>query len=304
VLSLYALGFAVYACVPLDWLGTLRTGELTHAIAGTARETWAALWRAPLHTLLDGPPGGFHLWFLPSLACGLSALGLARLAAPRPQPSTSPPGGLGARVVTATFAVCALGLFAFGLVAGRYAHTPLGLPFQHSTRNGPFQAVLLVAVGAALASRDLSRGGRWRGPLLLVVGQAALLAESAWLGVPAGAAEGPDTYSLAVLPLGAGAFLLFHDLHLRAAWAQRAATRLGGATLGVYLWHVLLRVPLASAFGALGLYPRDGSAPWWGFLALFAVSVGVAVGGRGALRHVTWWATGGTAAAKPSALQR
>jgi len=270
VLSLYALGFVVYACVPLRWLRALRTGDLASAVGTTVMDSWTALQRAPLQTLFDGPPGGFHLWFLMSLACGLAALELLRRGAPRP-PTQLP--AWRARGATVAFWVGAVGLFAFGLMAGRYAHTPLGLSFTWSTRNGPFQAVLLVAVGAALAWSGVERGAWWRGPALLALGQLILLGEAALLdaGPPA---AGPDTYSLAVLPLGVGAFLTFFDLRLSSDWAQRAAVRLGGTTLGVYLWHVLLRAPLTSALGALGLYPHSGVAPWWGFIALFTVSVG------------------------------
>ena len=46
----------------------------------------------------------------------------------------------------------------------------------------------------------------------------------------------------------------------------------GGSSFAAARRHVLLRVPVASVLGALGLYPRDGAPPVWGFVALFVVS--------------------------------
>ena len=105
---------------------------------------------------------------------------------------------------------------------------------------------------------------------MLGFGLLMLWLESAWLRAQLGVL--PDDYSVAVLPLGLGAFLCFHDLPRMPARVERACLALGGSTLGVYLWHVLLRVPVASVLGALGLYPRDGAPPVWGFVALFVVS--------------------------------
>lgn len=256
LLGLYVLGCVVYAVVPLDWLSALRHGELVAACGATLQESVAAFGAAPVARLLDGPPGGFHLWFLPALACGAGLLALAvRLRQERAL--------LGLAIV----------LFALGLLGGRYADTPLGLALGMNTRNGPFQSTLLVGVGYALATRGLPLRAPLRGPLVLACGLMLLWLESAWLRAQLGAL--PDAYSVAVLPLGLGAFLCFHDLPRMPARVERACLALGGSTLGVYLWHVLLRVPVASVLGALGLYPRDGAPPVWGFAALFVVSAGL-----------------------------
>jgi len=268
VLSLYALGCVVYALVPLDWLGPLRHGELLSASRTTLHESVSAFRAAPVTRLLDGPPGGFHLWFLPALACGAGLLALA----------------VRARRERALF-VLAVVLFVLGLLGGRYAATSLGIALGVNTRNGPFQSTLLVALGYVLAVRGLpwSSSPRtssrvWRGPLVLACGLLLLALESAWLRARLGAL--PDAYSVAVVPLGVGAFLCFHDLPRLPARMERAALTLGSATLGVYLWHVLLRVPLASVLAALGLYPRDGAAPAWGFVALFVVTVVLVLGAQ------------------------
>lgn len=269
VLSLYALGCLVYALVPLDWLSPLRQGELLSASRATLTESVSASRAAPLTRLFDGPPGGFHLWFLPALACGAGLLALAVRA--RQERALS---------------VLASALFVLGLLGGRYADTPLGLALGVNTRNGPFQSTLLVTAGYLLATRGLplraSPRARWRGPLVLALGLLLLGVESAWLR--AQVATLPDAYSVAVLPLGVGAFLCFHDLPRLPGRVERAALALGGATLGVYLWHVLLRVPLASLLGALRLHPRDGATPTWGFVALFAVTAGLVLTTQRALR--------------------
>ncbi|MCB9630384.1 MAG: acyltransferase [Sandaracinaceae bacterium] len=268
LLGLYALGFVAYSLLPLDWLTALLHRRLLASVAATAQATLTALARAPLGTLFDGPPGGFHLWFLASLALGLGTVMLGvRLRR--------------ARLLGGT----AVALFVFGLLAGRYAATPLGIPLGWSVRNGPFQAVLLVGVGALLAQRmsaqELARepanGGprvrRGWGPLGLALGWLIAFAERHALGAIEAQPGEPDVYSLAVLPLGLGAFFCFHDLRITSPRVRRAATWLGGTTLGVYLWHVLLRVPLASVLAVLGLYPARGTNPTWGFAALFALSV-------------------------------
>lgn len=256
VLGLYLLGCVVYALVPLDWLSPLRHGELLAACGATLSESAAAFRAAPVARLLDGPPGGFHLWFLPALACGAGLLGLAvRLRQER------------------ALLALAVALFVLGLLGGRYADTPLGLALGVNTRNGPFQSTLLVGLGYALAARGLPLRAPLRGPLVLGFGLVLLWLESAWLRAQLGVL--PDAYSAAVLPLGLGAFLCFHDLPRMPARVECACLVLGGSTLGVYLWHVLLRVPVASVLGALGLYPHDGAPPVWGFVALFVVSAGL-----------------------------
>ncbi|MBK7151871.1 MAG: acyltransferase [Sandaracinaceae bacterium] len=253
LLGLYLLGCVVYALVPLDWLSPLRHGELLAACRATLSESVLAFRAAPVARLLDGPPGGFHLWFLPALACGAGLLALTvRLGQER------------------VLLALAVALFVLGLLGGRYADTPLGLALGVNTRNGPFQSTLLVGLGYALSIRGLPLRAPRRGPLVLGFGLLMLWLESAWLRAQLGVL--PDDYSVAVLPLGLGAFLCFHDLPRMPARVERACLALGGSTLGVYLWHVLLRVPVASVLGALGLYPRDGAPPVWGFVALFVVS--------------------------------
>lgn len=268
LVGLYTLGFVAYGLLPLDWLTALLHRRLSASVAATAQATLTALTRAPLGTLFDGPPGGFHLWFLASLALGLGTVMLGvRLRR--------------ARLLGGT----AVALFVFGLLAGRYAATRLGIPLGWSVRNGPFQAVLLVGLGALLAqrmyaqepAREPANGGararRGWGLLGLSLGWLIVFAERHALGAIEAQPGEPDVYSLAVLPLGVGAFFCFHDLRITSPRVQRAVTWLGGTTLGVYLWHVLLRVPLASVLAVLGLYPAGGTNPTWGFAALFALSV-------------------------------
>ncbi|MBK6580855.1 MAG: acyltransferase family protein [Sandaracinaceae bacterium] len=111
LLGLYLLGCVVYALVPLDWLSPLRHGELLAACRATLSESVLAFRAAPVARLLDGPPGGFHLWFLPALACGAGLLALTvRLGQER------------------VLLALAVALFVLGpLLGGRYAGTPLGL---------------------------------------------------------------------------------------------------------------------------------------------------------------------------------
>jgi hypothetical protein len=225
VLGLYLLGCVVYALVPLDWLSPLRHGELLAACGATLSESAAAFRAAPVARLLDGPPGGFHLWFLPALACGAGLLGLAvRLRQER------------------ALLALAVALFVLGLLGGRYADTPLGLALGVNTRNGPFQSTLLVGLGYALAARGLPLRAPLRGPLVLGFGLVLLWLESAWLRAQLGVL--PDAYSAAVLPLGLGAFLCFHDL-------PRMPARVGVRLLGARRQHAR-GVPLARAAAGAG----------------------------------------------------
>ncbi|MDC7676685.1 acyltransferase family protein [Asticcacaulis machinosus] len=104
-------------------------------------ESWGWLTQAyrVAEYLISGGPVGYHLWFLPTLACGLVVYLVLRR--------------YGFKVM---FAVAVV-LFALGLIFGPYREM-LGLPhirfkgFHWYTRNGPFFSFFFVVAGAYIAT--------------------------------------------------------------------------------------------------------------------------------------------------------
>lgn len=201
----------------------LNRRSLAAALQGAAeRVSWAA--ERPVAFLLQGPQE--HLWFLPALAIGLGTSGLAAAR------------GWSGR---ATLAAGAL-LYAVALLGGSYAATPLGLDFGWNPRNGPFVAVLFVALGVAIARREARGAPGLSGAALLAAGLALALAEALALRRACGRALGAHDALLGLALAGPGLFLLARQ---SAASPPAGLVRLGRLTLGVYAAHVLVALPLA-----------------------------------------------------------
>jgi surface polysaccharide O-acyltransferase-like enzyme len=266
---LFLVWSALYSVVPLDWLTTTIRGEVVDAARDTFAGSWQRLTASPLLWLADGPPNGFHLWYLTAALSGLAIVWVsARLSSP------------------GTLALLAGLLFVLGLMGGRYSDTSVGFSAPFNTRLGPFQSTACVAIGWWIGlhvERFASR--RLVGPALFAAGLALIVVEELWLRETTGRV--PDNYPLGVLPLAAGSLLWALSIPSTVSerpWFRRIASA-GRLTLGIYLVHVMLRVPIASVLHRLGARP-DGS--WWVFLVVFAASaVVVAVALRiPALRRV------------------
>lgn len=245
---LFCVWSLIYSVIPLGWFVDLRGGELLSQVAATFTTSWDRFYTEPWMWLLDGVPGGTHLWFLTAL---LSAATIV---------------WLGARFKQMTLLWCvAILLFALGMFGGRWQNTVVGLDLGINTRVGPFQSTLLFALGWWLSLRRFHNTGRKQGVLLFLVGVLLVVAEG-WILESLQMAEMLHVgYPLAVIPLGLGSFLIFNSYpNLGKSDFLGNVSKL---TLGIYLMHLLLRQAVASVDNKL-----LGSAFQLDFLALFLVT--------------------------------
>ncbi|MYS19305.1 Fucose 4-O-acetylase [Streptomyces sp. DvalAA-14] len=232
--------------------------------AGVDRDTLA----------LAGWAMGMQFWFLPVYLV-LSALTPALHAAHR-RWGLLVPVAMGVLAVAADALVVTVharyvGLLDYALVWG--VAYQLGFCWRDGLLTGRRAVPAAMAAGGGLAFAALVTFGPFPVGLILVTGQHPSNTDP------------PSAAMLAWAVAQIGLCLLLAPAVRRLldrGWVWRAVRPVGGASMTLYLWHMLPVLVLAAAFYLTGLAPEPafGSAGWWGLrapwlLLLAAVLAGV-----------------------------
>ncbi len=182
-------------------------------LPGDPLDVWGKLGAFVLH----GSRG--HLWFLPAL---LSAVLLTTFF-------------VGMNLNRWLLPV-AIGLYAFGVLGGSYATTPVGISVHFQTHLGPFVSTLFFVLGVEASRYDIRPSLRM-GAVLLVVGLAAHSLEALWLWEVFHVAPTADDHLWGTTLFGLGAAAI--ALAKPARGDGTLFARWGPYMLGVYVVHVL-----------------------------------------------------------------
>lgn len=194
---------------------------------------WLTIINEPLRTIFQGTK--IHLWFLISLLCAL----LVSLVALK----------LSQKMLIAI----ALLLYLFGLMAGAYAKTPLGMPIDFNTRNGPFFSTIFFVVGLLLAKYPSFFS--LKSAVLLVIGGFLLhMLEVYFLWRLYEINPMSQDYVFGTLPFGVGMAAI--ALSRSKLGEKTFIARYGVYTLGIYVVHYIY-VDLLSSLG-----PRFNHIAW------------------------------------------
>lgn len=217
-----------YSLLPPDWPMLIRHGGLTSGILDTFVESINKLFINPINWLLDGPPLGFHLWYLANapIAAGVIFLLLK----------------LNLR--------CLLGVIAFasiGVLLTLNSNQCVGtMQWASSAKLG-----LLVAIPSIVAGwefRLLGYTGRKNMLIAAILISAGLLPEL--LGFEL-AAKGCTSIESILIGVGLLIFLLqWPTLPGGKLWVA-----LGKLTVGVYILHIALRPILFSLAPKIEWFP-------------------------------------------------
>ena len=179
----------------------------------------------PIDFVFQGPSP--HLWFFVSLILSITFLYLMLLI----------------RKAGLIF-LLAVPLYIFGLIAGAYSATPIGIDVGFNTRNGPFYSTLFVAIGWWLADRDFKPTlglAYWT----LISGIALLVTEDFFLhhlGFVSTTGYIGYNYLIGTVFFGTSFMLLALAQPELGKYAPVAT--LGRFTLGIYVSHILLVGPI------------------------------------------------------------
>jgi surface polysaccharide O-acyltransferase-like enzyme len=176
----------------------------------------------PLHIVWVGGKG--HLWFLMALVMALAILAVCERWR-----------------VRGAFYVLAVLLYLFGLVAGLYGHTLIGLHMPFDTRNGPFMSALLVGCGFWASAKP-----RHFPPVaalaLAAIGWLGFEAELHWIPMVSSAWPPIIDYGIFTPVFGLGALLFALS---RPALGGHFWPRVGARyVLGVYVCQDLFIEPM------------------------------------------------------------
>lgn len=221
--------FLVYSTIPSNWLTSLFREEFLANVSTTITIASNKLHNSPLNYVFDGPPGGFHLWFMPSLILTVVLFWL-----------------FSSLKMNNLLLLIAITLFIVGLLLGAYQNTPIGFSVNFNTRNGPFYSLLLFYFGWSFGQSHKVPDAKWA-YIFLLLGILINIFEKMWLSNYSSPLPEFAGYSASVLPLGISSFLLFFNI--RFLLLRKHILMLGSCTLYVYLIHILLRTPIYSILG-------------------------------------------------------
>lgn len=179
----------------------------------------------PMTFLLQG--FSVHLWFITSLILALSILyGLILLNKPN------------------KIFYLAIPLYVFGLLAGTYAMTPVGITIEFNTRNGPFLSTLCIGMGWWLAQHDFKPTVQLALTMILTsflvqVTEYLLLSNIYSLPIEfSQATPNQGKYLIGTAFFGAGVMLL--ALALPQLGNKTPLPHWGKFTLGIYVAHLFV----------------------------------------------------------------
>jgi surface polysaccharide O-acyltransferase-like enzyme len=246
LLKLWLLWNVIYLVVPGDVELLSRYGAA--ALIKVPYWRLLDLFQDPWRLLFVG--ASKHLWFVMSLvwAVGLTALGL-KLEREKLLMGTG------------------LAAFSFGVLAGPWSVTPIGVALGFYTRNGPFLGLIFFIIGWRMSRAELSSLTKYRWPVFLC-GTLMLLVETYVLRHYFGVDTRRYAFLLSSLPYGVGVTLFV--LSWPSLGRNSKVSRLASYTLGVYLIHLVF-VDLLNPINSLD------RSHFWDFVfpvLVYALSVG------------------------------
>jgi len=225
----------IYFFMPLP--NKIRTYGIFNGLTQLITERVAWITDYPMTFICQGLT--IHLWFLISLIISLTMLyGVIVF---------NQPGKI---------FLMAIPLYLFGLLAGAYSETPLGIMFDFNTRNGPFFSTIFVAIGWWLAQRDfkptlqLAWATIISGFLLQMIEY--LLLSNTYSNSVSNPSHG--NYLLGTVFFGTGVMLL--ALAIPQLGKNTPISNWGKFTLGIYVAH-----PLALNYTGKLVHPLPGIVP-------------------------------------------
>ncbi|MDD5730478.1 MAG: acyltransferase family protein, partial [Candidatus Omnitrophica bacterium] len=173
----------------------------------------ALLTHHPVSLLLEG--SGVHLWFLPSLIISLSII-----------------SGLILAKKERLLLPLAAALYLFGVLAGSYAKTPLGININFNTRDGPFFGTLFTVLGLRFSRLE---SFSFKTALAILLAGCLLQLSEAYLLQHYFNINSFYDYALGTAVLGTGVFFfaLAHPQLGKSAFISQ----LSQLSLGIYLFH-------------------------------------------------------------------
>ncbi|MGC9492058.1 acyltransferase [Vibrio genomosp. F10] len=210
--------------MPFNW-GTL----LSEGYLAERSGYWNYLLQSPLNSLLEG--GLVHLWFIPALVCAVALLAF-----------------LIKSKQSALIMPIAILLYFYGALAGSYqVITHFDAPFF--TRNGPFFATLMVAIGFKIRQSQYSLNSK-SALLIAVVGLALHMGE-AWNLHQYGQAFNANDYLLGTGIWAIGCFLWL--LSKPTLGDSTLVFSLSKRVLPIYVSHMLVIIFMLNIAGMLEL---------------------------------------------------
>jgi surface polysaccharide O-acyltransferase-like enzyme len=227
---IFIIWTTIYFFLPLP--NKIRTYGIFNGLNQLITERIAWITDHPITFLSQGLT--VHLWFITSLIVSLTILyGVIMLNQP------GKIGFLNLRDLGNLIFLIAIPLYLFGLLAGAYSKTPLGITFDFNTRDGPFFSTLFIAIGWWLAQRNFKptlqlAGATIIGGFLLQMTEYLLLSNT--YGSMSNPAQG--NYLLGTVFFGTGVMLL--ALAIPQLGKNTPLPNWGKYTLGIYVAHLLV----------------------------------------------------------------
>ena len=214
LLPLFLLWSSIYLILPTNIKKQVVTSGLWQA---TYQKVYSII-ADPITLVFQGGRG--HLWFLISL---LMALGIMTLV-------------LKLNRERCIIPIAAL-LYFFGLIAGSYSATPIGISISFNTVEGPFFSTLLVAIGWSLSSEKYNITPIYA-LILATIGMTLHMAEFFFLWKFYHISPTGHGYFLGTLLWSTG--LTMFALSQPRLFDGNMITKWGSYTLGIYLLHLLV----------------------------------------------------------------
>jgi len=215
IFSIFAGWVVLYGIITETTLVSILKKGFPGYVKAFFTDTVGFIGNHPVLFLLQG--SRLHLWFLPALIIALAIITCC----------------VATKKEKYVLYICAA-LYIFGLLAGVYSKSPIGISLHLNVRNGPFFGAIFTAIGWKLSGRN---SFNFRIALyILLAGMILQLTEAYFLARSFGIQK--FDFSLATLPFGLGAFLLV--LARPCLGKNSIIERYSSLTLGIYVSHYLI----------------------------------------------------------------
>ncbi|WP_070968965.1 acyltransferase [Vibrio sonorensis] len=223
LVRIWVVWSAISLLFPFQWHVVMQNGYLAER-----KGYWGYLGEAPLNSLLEG--GLVHLWFIPAL---IMAVGLIALLNHYKQ--------------TRLLLPIAVVLYIYGVLAGSYV-VVTDLPSPFFTRNGPFFATLMVAIGYLIRQNEFTLKSK-TAAAIAVLGLLIHFGEAFALDGYDAAFNAHDyLFGTALWATGLFLWLLNHpDLG-----NNKVVHYLGKRVLAIYVSHIIFIIAMQNVAGMYG----------------------------------------------------